>query len=795
MSGRSFRRLRRRLLEHGRRSKQLFATGHRRASPVRRLLLRWVTATTVLSLLSLTAYTAYLDHRVRVKFEGKRWSLPARVYARPLELYPGLRLSADRFAREAALLQYRYTSRPQLPGSFFRDGQHFRLVTRSFDFWDATEPGRRVEVVFDGDTVASVTDLADGAPLELLRLEPVMIGGIYPAHNEDRVLVRRSEVPAMLVAALLAVEDRNFYHHHGVVPLSILRALVANLRAGSTVQGGSTLTQQLVKNFYLSNQRTLWRKFNEAIMALELEWHYGKDEILEAYLNEIYLGQDGNRAIHGFGLASQFYFERPLRELKPEQIALLVGIVKGPSFYDPRRYPDRARQRRDLVLDILAEQGYMSSGEALKARQRPLEVVPYRPSGITPHPAFLDLVRRQLRQDYRESDLTSEGLRIFTTMDPLVQLATEGVLGERLSALEAGHSLTAGFLEGAAVVASTETGEVLAVAGGRNPRFAGFNRALDAERQVGSVIKPAVFLTALRQSGQYNLTTLLDDGPLAVDGGTGVSWTPANYDRQNHGMVPLYAALAHSYNVATARLGLTVGIDNVLDTLHRLGVERDLNPYPSLFLGAVDMTPLDVSQMYQTLAAGGFRTPLKAIREVTTSSGEPLQRYALVVQQAFDPTYVYLTTAAMQEAVRSGTGKDLYQGLPATLTVAGKTGTTDDLRDSWFAGFTGDRLAVVWVGNDDNQPTQLTGASGALTVWRDIIARVGAQPLEPVQPPGVEWLWIDPVSGLRAGEGCTNRLQLPFLSDSAPTEYAPCSGTPVEHVLEKTYQWMKGLVR
>ncbi len=393
---------------------------------------RWLRRLLLTALLAIVVpgviYVGYLDHTIRSQFEGKRWALPARVYARPLELYAGMTLSAAQFAEELQNLKYHAVKSPDVPGTYLQQGEHFQVVTRAFTFWDGKEDSHALTVELQDGHIATLNDSAAGAPLGLVRMDPAQIGGIYTTRNEDRILVRLQEVPPLLINTLLSVEDRTFYSHYGVSGRAILRAVFTNLRAGGAVQGGSTLTQQLVKNFFLSNERKFKRKINEAIMALLLEWHYTKAEILETYLNEVYLGQDGSRAIHGFGLASQFYFQRPLDQLQPQQVALLVALVKGPSYYDPRRSPVRAKQRRDVVLDVLAEQKVLTPAQATLAKAQPLGVVPGSPSGITPYPAFLDLVKRQLRHDYREEDLTSEGLQIFTTLDPLVQSSAEHAL-------------------------------------------------------------------------------------------------------------------------------------------------------------------------------------------------------------------------------------------------------------------------------------------------------------------------------------------------------------------------------
>jgi penicillin-binding protein 1B len=741
----------------------------------------------LLALLAVAAFALYLDFRVRDEFEGRRFALPARVYARALELYPGSRMAPEAFEQELKLLGYRTGLDAGQGGRYERRGDEFELVTRPFTFWDGAQEARRLRVSFRGGRVNAVTDEQD-AEIKLARLDARQIGGIYPAHNEDRVLVKLADVPPQLVQALLTIEDRHFYSHIGVDPRGLARAFVSTVTGGG-VQGGSTITQQLVKNFFLTPERTLTRKFTEVIMALLLELHYDKDQILETYLNEIYLGQDRNRAIHGVGLAAQFYFAKPVGELAVHESALLIALIKGPSFYDPHRHPERARERRDLVLAEMKGQGHLTARQHAAARAMPLAITDKPAMGASAHPAFLELVRRQLQRDYAEDDLRSEGLRIFTTLDPRAQLAAERALSQQLARLEGKRKDGDAPLEGAAIVTDSQSGEVLALVGGRDPLYEGFNRALDAARPVGSLLKPAIYLTALAQPSRYTLVTPLDDSPLLWKSRGAKDWEPANYDLQNHGQVPLRLALAHSYNVASARLGLDLGIGPVQDTVRRLGAERELPPYASSLLGAVEFSPLEVAQIYQTLASNGFRTPLRAIREVVSSDGQPLSRYALSVEPAFEPEPVYLLTEALQGVVREGTAAGLAQWLPPELNVAGKTGTTDELRDSWFAGFTGDRLAVVWVGYDDNRPTGLTGAAGAMTVWGELMRALDHEPLEMPMPENIEHVWIDPESGLRADSGCAGAVELPFVKGSAPEDTAPC----VSSVGRRIKSWFRRL--
>lgn len=755
----------------------------------RRKILWKILAVVTLGLLVVAAAgVLYLDQAVRERFEGKRFALPAKVYARALELYTGRRLSATEMKAELALLGYHESAQAREPGTFHWQGESLELMTRPFAFGDGRQESLAVRVVFAGPQVLGLYQRGDGQEIDLVRLDPPLIGGIYPGKNEDRVLVKLDQVPQHLIDALIAVEDRRFYSHFGVDPRGILRAVIATV--SGEVQGGSTLTQQLVKNFYLSAERTLQRKFTEMIMAVLLEVHYSKEEILETYLNEVYLGQDGNRAIHGFGLASSFFFDQPLERLDIEKAALLVGMLKGPSQYSPRTQPKRALERRNLVLSLMAETGSLTPEQLKSLQAKPLGVVSRPPRGTSPYPAFLQLVHRQLQRDYRDQDLRSEGLQIFTTLDPQVQRAAEEALSKRLTRLEKARGIKAGILQGALLVTSTQNAEVLAVVGGRDPRFEGFNRALDALRPIGSLIKPIIYLTALQQPQRYTLVTRLDDSPLVLKQAGTKDWTPKNYDKQYYGQVPLATALAQSYNVSTARLGLELGVPKVMENLKRLGIDRDLPGFASSLLGANELSPFEVTQVYQTLASGGFRTPLSAILDVVSATGEPLQRYPLKVEQKSEAAPVYLLTRVMQQAVREGTGRGLVEWLPAEVQVAGKTGTTDDYRDSWFAGFTGDRLAVVWVGRDDNEPTGLSGASGAMGVWGEMMAGLDPEPLLLPEPESIERVWIDAATGLRSAQECQGSVELPFIAGSAPTESVSCNP---ENIGDTIRTWFKGI--
>ena len=667
------------------------------------------------------SYLGYLDYNVRKQFEGERWAIPARVYANPVELYSGYTLTAENFEALLIMLHYRQDPALSAEGTYFKNDSQISVKTRAFAFWDQHQPSMSISLSFTDMGIESITDITTSEDVAIMRMDPVQIGSFYPTIKEDRVLIKLEEAPPSLVKGLLASEDRDFYQHFGVSLRGIVRAMWTNVRAGGMVQGGSTITQQLVKNFYLTNERRLSRKVKEALMALILEYRYTKNEILEAYSNEIYLGQNGSNAVHGFGLASEFYFGSTLKDLPLEQVASLVALVRGPSEYDPRRYPDRALDRRNLVLNEMVMEGYITLDQANQAIVKPLSVIPRQQRSSNRYPGFLDLVKRQLRQDYREEDLTSQGLRIFTTLDTQVQDILEKTVTTKLEQLE--KVPHANNLEAAVIVTHRDSGEVAALTSGRENLAGGFNRALDAVRPIGSLMKPAVYLTALEYPDKYTITTQVSDSTIVVKGQNGTDWIPKNYDHRHHGNVALHTALAKSYNLATVRVGMDIGVARTAKTLKSMGVTRELDLFPSLLLGAASLTPIEVTQMYQTLAGDGFSTPIKTIRAVVDTDDKQLQSYPFTVRQAVDPAVTYIVNTMLQEVMHEGTGRTAYESFPKDYGLVGKTGTTNDGKDSWFAGYTGDYLSVVWIGRDDNKPIGLTGATGALPLWTALMRK------------------------------------------------------------------------
>lgn len=719
-----------------------------------------------------------LDIVVRHKFEGTKWGIPAKVYAQPSELYQGQTISRQQVEEQLQILGYSTTTSPKRAGQYQRVDNRLRFFARGFAYPDQPEPSQLVELRFDGNLLQNIS--AEGKHLPLLRLEPLLIGSVYPGDHEDRLLVSYADVPPLLIDTLLASEDRDFLRHHGVSIKGIVRALVANLRAGTTVQGGSTITQQLVKNLYLSSERTLSRKLMEAWMASLLELHYSKQEILEAYLNEVFLGQDGGRAIHGFGLASRYFFRQPLDELNLEQIALLVSMVKGPSYYDPWRHPERTLKQRNLVLSLLLEQQIIDEARYQAAVQQPLGTGKSdgnngRLARIGTYPAFLDLVRRQLSSDYPDEQLLSQGLHVFTTLDPLVQHQVETSLRAGVLRLEKAYAKLDGQLQAAAVVTRPANGQVLAVVGDRSPQYRGFNRALDAKRPVGSLLKPLVVLNAL-ETGRYSLASTVNDSAFSLPIAGSKPWTPANYDGREHGDVTLYRMLVNSYNLSTARLGLELGPERLLDAIKRTGAVTDMQAVPALILGAGGMAPFDMARIYQMLAADGFVQPLRAITAVYDADMQPLKRYQLEMEQRFDSAYVQQVRWAMTGVIREGTARSVANLFRYDAIPAGKTGTTDSQRDSWFAGFNGNYNAVVWLGRDDNQRTPLTGATGALPIWADFISKLPQKGLAELNQPSIEWHWT--ADGSLTDLNCPGARNMPLDKRNQLPPYHSCYASP-----------------
>lgn len=736
----------------------------------RRRLVTWTLAGAGLGLGFLIPYTLYLNHEVGERFGQLRWQIPTRVYARPLEVAPGTALDAATLKTELDAASYREDG-GERPGTYARDGGRFTIASRGFNDVDGTVQPRRIEVAVSAGRVASVRDLTSKKALRTARLDPARIATLYGQKQEERRLVRIEEVPELLVTGLQAVEDRDFNHHFGIDLSGMARAAFKNVAAGRAKQGASTLTQQLARSGLLGigQEQTLTRKGKEIIYALLIEARYDKRTILEAYFNQVYLGQRGSQAIHGVAAASEFWFGRDLRDLNTEQIALLIGIVRGPSYYDPRRNPERALGRRNFVLGEMLETGLIQQEEHDRAVKAPLEIT-QNPGNIAANrfPAYVDLIRRQLARDYPADALAGAGLSVMSGMSPAAQAQAEGAVARTLKGLDNKRRPP---LQAGLVVTDVHNGEVVAVVGSREFTQPGFNRAVEAQRPVGSLLKPFVYLLALARPSEFNLATWVDDSPVTVKLGRGRNWNPGNSDGRSHGQVRMVDALAMSYNQATVRIGMQVSPEAIGELTQKLaGIQAPNNP--SLILGAVDQSPYAMAQLYQFLASGGEVQPLHAVRGVLDAQGKAVKRYDKepAPAQEGDAIAARLITIALQQAVTNGTGRQLVADGLGKLQPAGKTGTSNDGRDSWFAGWTGDHLAVIWVGNDQNQTTGLYGATGAMRVWSAMFSRLPTAPLQ-VTDKGLDW---QPVIGSNSTDAaCAGARRFPFVAGFAP-QYAPC---------------------
>lgn len=726
-------------------------------------------------------YTIHLDRVVRARFEGRLFRVPSRVMSAPTILYPGLDWKRIDLPGTLVRLGYREVgTRGALPvGHFDWQARKVRIHRRPFDHPSRAEPARDIVLRIRGTTIQELRDARTGRELGALLLEPELVGAYYGTDHEQRELVRLGGVPPHLIDAILAVEDQRFLQHRGIDVRRIVGALWVNLRSGRVRQGGSTLTQQLVKNFFLTSERSLRRKLHEAAMALIVEARYEKEAILECYLNEIYLGQRGSTAIHGVGEASWLYFGKAVETISLSESALIAAIIQSPHGLSPHRDAERATERRNLVLRLMHEQGRITQAELDGSSAEPLRV-----AKVTPEPRdarfFLDVLRRQLPAFYSMETLTSEGLRIYATLDLRLQRLAASVLREELAALEERYpAITSGDgppLEGCLVALRPQTGEVLALVGGRDYAVSQFDRCTQARRPAGSVFKPFVYIAALEPvSGGPRITlgSMLDDDPLEVRTATGV-WRPANYDKKFHGQVRVRDALEQSLNVATARLAQEVGIARVADVAERLGIESPLPPVPSLAIGSADLSPLELARAYATIANGGIRPEIRTFEDVVEDSGAAVERQSIGFERVLDAGTAYLATSLLEGVIDRGTGRGVRAG-GITGPVAGKTGTSDEERDAWFVGFSPELVVVVWIGFDEPRSLGLPSSRVALPVWTRFLreatgGRLRGRFLPPAEVVEVD---IDPVTGARSLAGCPRRTPEFFLRGTEPDTTCP----------------------
>ena len=721
-------------------------------------------------------YIWYLDKQVRDQFAQLNWQVPSKVYAMPLALKPGLALDGSSLELELQAGGYKNDGQAKTPGTYSRNGGRFKISTREFFDVNGKVLSNRLNVLIVSGRVNVVRDDKTRKTLNSAKIDPVRIATLYGNNTEERRLVKIDRVPKLLVDGLQAVEDRNFQNHIGIDPFGVARAIYVNIREVGFEQGASTLTQQLVRSLFLSNTKTITRKVKEALYALIIEARFDKKTILEAYLNQVYLGQVGDQSIHGIAAGSDFWFGRDVADLQPQEIALLIGLVQGPYYWDPRKYPERGLKRRMTVLNEFLEAGLLTPEQTAAAKQAPLGIVAKPILARNRAPAFLDIVRRQLAKDYDDEDLRGQGLTVLTTLSSSSQSYLEKAVSSTIESVQRkqGPELQAG-----AMVTDAQTGKILAAVGNRDVAMPGFNRALDAKRPVGSLLKPFVFMLALARPNEWSLSSWISDEAITVNTEDGKKWQPQNSDRRSHGTVSLSSALANSYNQATVRLGMQIGPERLADLMQSLTGE-EIKARPSLLLGSVDLSVYTMTQMYQFLASGGRVQPLYAVRAVLDPQGKALNKYETETKtaQKGDAVAARLVSVGLQQTVTSGTARPLLRDGLGDLQSAGKTGTSNDSRDSWYAGYTGDHLAVIWVGNDKNESTGLYGATGAMRVWSRLFQKIPSKPLR-ISGDGLEWAYLDSSRFATTDDYCAGARRAVFVAGYLPSEYISCGEKPV----------------
>jgi penicillin-binding protein 1B len=738
-------------------------------------LIKYTLLIFVLGGAALVIYGGYLSVRVEKRFSARRWSIPSTVYSDTTLLYPGQRLNSSLFNEKLANLGYRRVD--HLPA---RKGE-IRIGPDAMDIflndlktpWNQRE-GFLVQIGFSENGIGTISRMDSGETIPILELEPEEIMQFFGQERERRQLISIEQVPEHLIWAVLAAEDHRFFQHYGIDLRGILRALVTNLRHGSIRQGGSTLTQQLAKNYFLTPARTIIRKFKEVILSVIIELKYDKREILEIYLNEIYLGQKGSVAINGVGEAAYFYFGKPVKQLTLSEAAVIAGLIKAPNHYSPYRDIKRCRSRRDAVLQAMYRWEWVTEAALQAALKQPIKAVGFIASH-TKAPYFIDYLTEQLNTLYRPEDLSSLGLSIYTTLDPQVQRAAEKALAKGLAHLENSNAALqreapAEKLQGAIVVMQPKTGHILALVGGRNYSVSQFNRITQARRQPGSAFKPIVYLSSL---SQFTPTSLLSNDPKSYTV-NGKLWEPQNFEPVTEYTVSLKDALKKSYNLATVDLAMQTGLERIVNTARRFHFTTPLKPYPSLALGAFEVIPIELARAYCVFAAEGVQPFPLSLKGVVDENDKILEQQHLNIERLITPAEAFVMTRMLRDVVQEGTARSL-QWRGVTWPVAGKTGTTNDFRDAWFVGYTPDILALVWVGFDNGDPIEATGAAAALPIWADLMNAIPQYRSETDfnMPEGVEKILVCSVTGLRAVAGCPEPSEVYFLAGHTPSEDCP----------------------
>lgn len=769
--------------------------GRKKRKPRRYSRRRLRLTVALLSVISIVAfYTAatliyyYFDfsRQIDQRLRGERRERPTWVYARPLEIHKGQRIRSQEVVAHLNALGYRRKSETlDEPGTFRTAGNEVRIHIRRPSPAGGYSSAATVRISFEDKWVSDIRALPGETPLGRIELDPVPVTPLFSEQRAKQRRVSLQDVPQHLIQAVVATEDRRFFDHTGLDPMGILRAAVEDLRTQEIRQGGSTLTQQLVKNYFLTPERTIRRKLLEAFLAVILESRASKDEILALYLNDVYLGQRGSFSINGVGQAARIFFDKDVKNLDLEESALIAALIRAPNVASPFRHPERAAERRDIVLAQMAELGFIHESQSRAAAAQPVRVTPAS-LDTSEAPYFIDVLRRELVSRYSPDSLKNRNLSVVSTLDFNLQKAAQLAVMEGLDEFEGNlpDGKRDGSVQAALIALDPMSGNVLALVGGRSYGESQFNRAVDARRQPGSAFKPFVFLAAFEHtyrriqsssspSDFMTPATRVRDEPTTFRYGNR-SWSPQNYSRRFEGPVTYRQALARSLNVATAKIGEKVGFDRVVSLWESLETSSRLEPYPSLVLGTFEVTPMELALAYAVIANGGSRVEPRWFSAIRDSQGHTIDAPKTTRREVVHPESAFLVTDLMRSVIDEGTAREI-RARGFTAPAAGKTGTTDDTRDAWFVGFVPDLLAVVWVGYDDNRKLSLTGSQAALPIWtRFMKSAVAGREKRDFNPPsGVTYARIDPETGMLATPSCPKARREVFLTGTEP--HRPCS--------------------
>lgn len=735
----------------------------------------------------LIRYYYIFDGIIETKLGQRHQIAETKIFAAPTVLYPGKPIGFASLVARVRRLGYAEDS-GDAHASYYRIGAANQLRIHNNNTVP-DDPGRTVEIQCAADRIVSIKDAANQTPMERFALKPMMLSNAIDENREKRRFVAYRDLPPVLVNAVLAAEDRRFFSHGGIDPIRIIKALIVNAREGETTQGASTLTQQFVKNYFLTPERTWRRKLSDAYMSILLERRLSKEKIFELYSNEVYLGQGGSFSIVGFGEAANAFFDKSVRDLTLEESAMIAGIITAPNRYTPLRYRDRALARRNLVLDRMAEYGMISARECAAAKSKPLSVKTFSVLNYSDAPYFVDYVQNMLTEKYGDSELALSKYKIYTTLDPDLQQAAFESIQHGIKELDDYFSkrkqpVPPGTVQASLIAVDPKNGHILAMVGGRDYGSSQFNRITQSKRQPGSIFKPFVYAAALETA--YGNTPPLTAVSSILDQPTqftfdDLEYEPKNFQEEYLGQVTMRQAITKSLNIATIKLAEKVGYGKITELARRLGLNEKIKPYPAMAIGSFEITPLEMVRAYTAFANGGLLSDLTPVLRIHDDNANPVFVAESKPKQVLTPELAFLVTSLLQSVIDHGTGYGARER-GFTLPAAGKTGTS---HDGWFAGYTPDLLCIVWVGFDDNRELVLSGSQSALPIWTEFMKK--AHHLRPLKgenfaiPEGIVQAEVDPTTGMLATERCLQKEMEYFIKGTEPV--LKCYGNSYAHAV------------